>query len=129
MSVPNNQFTTYIVCIRLFMLLWSLFMIILMLHSLIATKLRLQLYMSQCWSDCLSVRLSVYQSVDNEFFGSVIMLLVHLCYYYCCSLYHKNLMLSYFDFLAAIAAIKVTMSVPNYRFTTYIVVIRFFMLL
>ena len=77
----------------------------------------------------LYATMSVCWSVDNEFYGSVMMFLVHLCVYYCCILDYKNIMLSYFDFLAVIAALKVTMSVPNKRYTTYIVFIRLFMLL
>ena len=52
----------------------------------------------------MSVGPSVGLSVPNEFYGSVMLLLVYICCFYCCSLDYKNILLSYFA-LAAIAAL------------------------
>ena len=79
-----------------------------------------QLYKSQCQSVCLSVR--------NKFYGSVMLLLVHNCCYCCCSLLYLNILMSYFAFLGAIAALKVTMSVCNKFYTSYNAATRLCML-
>ena len=67
----------------------------------------------------LSVGRSVCRSVPNEFYGIVMLLLVYNCCYCCCRLCYKNILLSYFAFLAAIAALQVTMSVRNKFHTSY----------
>ena len=64
-------------------------------------QLRQSLGRSLCWS------------VLNEFYGSVMLFLVYKCCYSYCSLQYQNILQSYFAFLAAIAALKVTMSVRN----------------
>ena len=69
--------------------------------------------------------MSVSLSVPNEFCRSVMLLLVYVCCYYCCSLDYKNILLSYSTFLAAIAALKVTASVSSKLHTNYNVVIMF----
>ena len=56
-------------------------------------------------SVCLSVGLSVGPSVRNEFYGSVMLLIVYKCCCCYCSLYCLNILLLYFTFLAAIAAL------------------------
>ena len=53
-------------------------------------QLRQQLYNSQCRSVCRSVR--------NEFYRSVMLLIVYLSCFYCCSLDYQNILLSYFAF-------------------------------
>ena len=66
----------------------------------------------------LSVCRLVCLSVGNEFYGSVMLLVVHICCYSCCSLGYQNILLSYFAFLAAEAAPQVKMSVCNKFYTS-----------
>ena len=73
----------------------------------------------------LSVGLSVCLSVPNEFYRSVMLMLVYICCYYCCCLYLKNVLLSYFAYLAAVAALQFKMSVSSKFHTSYNVVIMF----
>ena len=67
----------------------------------------------------MSVGLSVCRSVPNEFYRSVMLLLVYICCYYYCSLDYKNILLSYFAFLAAVAALQFTVSVSSKLHTIY----------
>ena len=76
-------------------------------------QLRQQLYKSQC------------RSVPNEFYRSVMLLLVYICCYYYCSLDYKNILLSYFAFLAAVAALQFTVSVSSKLHTIYKLVVMF----
>ena len=69
--------------------------------SFVLFQLRQQLFKSRCLS------------VGNEFYRSVMLLLVYLCCFYYCSLDYQNILLAYFTFLAAIAALQDTMSVRN----------------
>ena len=68
-------------------------------------------YFFGCDSSSIShnVGMSVCCYVPKEFYGSVMMLLVYKCCYYCCSLYYQSILMSHFAFLAAIAALQVTM--------------------
>ena len=52
-------------------------------------------------------------------------MLVYICCYYCCSLYHKNILLSYFAFVAAVAALEFKVSVSSKLLTSNNVVIMF----
>ena len=67
--------------------------------------------MSVCRSVCLSAR--------NEFYRSVMLLLVYLC----CSFDCQNILLSYLVLLAVIAAKRVTMSISINLDTSFNVVI------
>ena len=58
-------------------------------------------------------------SVNNEFYGSVMLLLVYDCCYCYCSLKYLNILLLYFAFDAAIAALQVIMPVHNKLYTIY----------
>ena len=62
-------------------------------------------YRSQCQPVSLSIR--------NEFYGSVLLLLVYDCFYCYCSVKCLNILLLYFAIEAVIAALQVTMSVHN----------------
>ena len=72
----------------------------------------------------LQVTMSVCWSVVNRFYRRVMQLLVYLCCFYYCSLDYQNILLVYFTFLAAIAALQVTMSVLNKLDTSYNVFMR-----
>ena len=63
--------------------------------------------------DRSSIGQPVGQSVRNEFYGSVLLLLVYDCFYCYCSVKCLNILLLYFAIEAVIAALQVTMSVHN----------------
>ena len=71
----------------------------------------MQLYRSQYQPVSLFVR--------NKFYGSLMLLLMYDCCYYCCSLSLLNILLLYFTFEAAIAALQVTIQVRNESYTSY----------
>ena len=62
-------------------------------------------------------------SVRNQFYGSVMLLLVYDCCYCYCSLKYLKILLLYFAFDAAIAALQVIMPVHNKLYTIYNAVI------
>ena len=63
-------------------------------------------------SQCQPVDLSV----GNEFYRSVMLLLMYNCCYYCCSL---DILLLHFAFEAAIAALQVILPVRDKSYTNY----------